>query len=217
MRPSLHGFFGSGVAINFRNGDFINIAGWTILSGQVKLNGLTNIAGWPTPTDPTQSPPGEGGSGVGDGSDAYIITTNYEFSTTELPPGFSAPQRSLRLWNSGSSIGFGIVHGPAVFSQDTVHIQGGSIVEFWWRALAGGDAYDVFAYLLNVDDGSTITLLNNTGPDDNGVTAWALNSIAIPPGIAGDYRFVFIAGSFDYTGGTVYGGSLYITGVKVKV
>ena len=34
---------------------------------------------------------------------------------------------------------------------------------FDWKAKGGGDAYDIYAYLLNVNTGATVELLNQTG------------------------------------------------------
>jgi hypothetical protein len=212
MRPGLHGFWGSGVAIDFKNGDFVDITGWTVLLQQVKLNRLSTIAGWPTPNDPTLPPRGSGDNTAGDNT-GY----NYSLDSASLPPGFAPPQQALRLYNNGNeNLAYGVVHGPAVYSDETVHIQGGSTVEFWWRAFGSTDAYDVFGYLVNVDDGTSIILINETGPDQTGSKPWTLNTTTIPDGIAGDYKFVFIVGSYDFTGGKAYGASLYITGVKVK-
>jgi hypothetical protein len=211
MRPSLQGFWGSGVAIDFKNGDFIDIVGWAVVATQIRLNGLSTIAGKPTPNDPTLPPRGSGDNTTGAGD--YL----YELTSTDLPPGFAAPQQALHLYNDGGeNAAYGVVHGPAVYSEETVHIQGGSSVEFWWRAYGSTDAYDVFGYLINVDDGTSIILINETGPDQTGSKPWTLNTTTIPAGISGDYRFVFIVGSYDFTGGLAYGASLYITGVKVK-
>ena len=210
MRPSLQGFWGSGVAVDFKNGDFIDITGWTVLLQQIKLNGLTIIAGRTTPGDyilPLNSP-----------GDNTIPAGNFTSQLSgNLPPGFASPQQALLMSNSGTiNLAYGVVHGPAVYSNETVRIQGGSTVEFWWRAYGSVDAYDVFGYLLNVENGTSILLINQTGIDTAASTPWTLNSTVIPSNIAGDYRFVFVAGSYDFTGGKAYGASLLITGVKVR-
>jgi len=207
MRPSLQGFFGGGAAndSNFKNGDFIDINNWTVIQSQIKLNGLSTIGGWPTPYDnkPTSHP-------VGDSANA-ACTYSYGLVSNDLPPGFAAPQQALRLQNSGHSVAYATVHGPAVISDQVVELVSGQTVQFWWRGLAGGDAYDIYGYLLNVDDGNTVELINETGPNDTGVTSWALETKEIPVG--GNYKFVFIAGTYDFTGGTAVGGLLLITGV----
>ena len=212
MRMSLQGFWGNGVALDFVNGDFVDITGWTVLAQQIKLNGRTNIGGWDTPLD-TKLPPHP----VGDNTTLSGQTFGSEFVTSNLPPGFSSPSRALRLYNDGVvNVAYGIAHGPAVISDQSVRIIAGSTVEFWWRAYGSTDAYDIYGYLLNIDTGSTIELINETGPNDTGLTSWALSSKIIPAGISGDYKFVFVSGSYDFTGGQAYGASLLITGVRVS-
>ena len=56
--------------------------------------------------------------------------------------------------------------GPYLYSNSTVHLGTSSTVSFEWKAEGGDDAYNVYAYLVNVDDPSkTIKLL-----DDNPTT-----------------------------------------------
>jgi hypothetical protein len=206
--PSRHAFW-SPSKDSFTNPNFVDITGWTVVLQQVKL-GITQIGGFTTPVD-TQLPPRP----VGDNTVA-TGTYNALLDPTELPPGFGPPSKSLRLYNDGSeNLAYGIVHGPYVISEETVNLIPGSTCEFWWRAFGSADAYDVYGYLLNVANGSTITLLNETGADDNGQTAWAKNTTQIPANASGTYKFVFIGGSYDFTGGRVYGASLFITGVRV--
>lgn len=194
---------------SFTNPNFIDITGWTVIQSQVKL-GITQIGGFTSPADNLLPP-----NPIGDNTDAGG-TFAYELSSAQLPPGFAAPSKSLRLYNDGSELqSYGVVHGPYVISNETINLVPGSNCEFWWRALGSTDAYDVYGYLLNVANGSTITLLNQTGPDQTGATAWAKNTTTITAAQTGAYKFVFVAGSYDFTGGKAYGASLYITGVRV--
>ena len=116
---------------------------------------------------------------------------------------------------------FTVVRGPYVISQESVALEIGDQVSFKWFGLAGGDAYDVYGYLLNTADGSVVELLNETattsysstqdlGMGDNG---WVSASVNINS--AGDYKFVFIAGSYDRTGGLYLGNGLAIKDVDV--
>jgi flagellin-like hook-associated protein FlgL len=91
-------------------------------------------------------------------------------------------------------------------------MKAGDTVSFDWRSLSGGDAYDSYAYLLNTDNGNQIELLDahaNARVDTN----WATTSVVVPT--AGNYKFVFLAGTFDASGGTVAGGSLRLTNIQV--
>lgn len=206
--PSHHAFWSPGKD-SFTNPNFIDITGWTVFRSQVKL-GITQIGGFTSPADNLLPPNPVGDNTVGTG------TYSYELSTTELPPGFAAPSKSLRLYNIGdANLAYGVVHGPYVISDEVVNLIPGSTCEFWWRAYGSIDAYDVYGYLLNVVNGSTITLINQTGPDATGATPWAKSITYITAAQQGAYKFVFVSGSYDFTGGRAYGASLFITGVRV--
>jgi hypothetical protein len=208
--PSHHALWNPSID-SFVNPDFIDITGWTVNLNQVIL-GQTFIGGFQSPFDGTRPPNGPGDN-VGVNSGNY----NYDLSTTDLPPGFVAPAKSLHLYNDGGEdTAYGVVHGPYVISDTAVDLVAGSTCEFWWRAYGSTDAYDVYGYLVNIGNGSTINLLNETGPDQTGQKAWTKNVTTIQGGAGGRYRFVFVAGSYDFTGGRAYGASLYITGVRVK-
>jgi hypothetical protein len=121
------------------------------------------------------------------------------------------------LISNGSSVAYGIIHGPYATTNNTniVGLETGDIVSFWWKAQGGSDAYDIFAYLLDLTDGSTIELVNDTGNNDSASTSWTKVTKTITASEAGDYKFVFVSGTYDFTGGTVLGASLYITNVSV--
>lgn len=177
--------------------------GWTIGEQFVNL-GSTTIAGYTSPNDPTD-PPNSGGDNDVPESGSY----NSDVSTTDKTEG----DYSLRLYSSiGTANGYDVVHGPYAYSTP-FEAASGDVIYFDWRALAGGDAYDVFAYILNVNTGATQIILNETGANDTGNTNWATASVTIPT--TGDWRFVFVAGTYDFTGGQVAGGSLYIDNVRV--
>ncbi|MBL6605057.1 MAG: flagellin, partial [Alphaproteobacteria bacterium] len=132
---------------------------------------------------------------------------------------------------------FALTRGPYVISTADVNLETGDDVSFEWFGEAGGDAFDAYGYLLNMADGSTVELLNVTGvtpaKTESGKStlellneghAWtngrqisadgwvSVNSV-VPQD--GNYRFVFIAGSFDGTGGRIHGNGLSIRNVDV--
>lgn len=177
--------------------------GWTVGQQMVKL-GETIIAGWPSPTDDSH-PPLSGGDGDAPTS-AYYYSSVVSDDKTD-------GQYALRLWSSMTTAnGYDVVHGPYAYS-DVFEAARDDVIYFDWRALAGQDAYDVFAYILNVDNGQTQIILNETGPDQSGNTPWTTASVTIPA--TGNWRFVFVAGTYDFTGGKAAGGSLYIDNVRV--
>jgi len=87
----------------------------------------------------------------------------------------------------------------------------GDTMSFDWRAQGGGDAYDVYAYLLNVDTGATVEILNDTGATPGATTNWQSESVTITD--EGTYRFVFVGGTFDATGGRAAGAQLFVDNI----
>ena len=180
-----------------------NITGWTVGQDRVIL-GQTVINGRVSPDDVTDPP--------SSGDDAGAInnmTYSHEVSTTEATAGTS----SLRLYNSGqTSAGFDVVHGPYAHSN-TFNAAAGQVLKFDWKAAAGGDAYDAFGYLMNADTGQSVTVLDETGANDSGVKPWTTESVVVPT--SGNWFFVFVAGTYDFTGGRAVGGSLYVDNFQV--
>jgi hypothetical protein len=199
----------------FENYGFENgISGWRVVNRRVRLNGGTLIAGYPTPTDPTPNP----GSGPGDVlSVSQLPTFSYRLENIDKPP--SGETQCIRLTMGQPTVGVvpagAIMYGPAVYSDFSVPFAAGDTVKFWWKALAGGDAYNVYSYLVNQQTGSTIQLLDATGPNFNQGTNWAEVSTVIQSGQQGNYSFVFVAGSWDSTFGTVIGGELLLDNIQI--
>ena len=98
-----------------------------------------------------------------------------------------------------------------MISENSINAQAGDTVEFYWKAANGGDYFDVFAYLVNETTGATVTLLDANG----NVTNWTKATKVISSGEAGIYRFVFVSGSYDATGGQALGASLYLDNIKL--
>lgn len=171
--------------------------GWDIFLEQAIL-GQTVITGFQSPVDNT-NPTGS----AGDGNDPKA--ENYKFY---------ADGSSLQLLSVGITTlnGGDVVHGPYIVSRSPVILAKDDQVSFKWRAVGGADAYDVFAYLLEVSTGHVAVLLDETGSGTVD-TGWqtATTSISIP----GQYKFVFLSGSFDMTFGHAAGASLYLDDIKV--
>ena len=190
------------------------IRGWRVLDRRVRLNGNSVIAGFPTPTDPTPNP----GGGPGDVLNvSQLPSFSYKLETADKPP--SGETQCIRLTMGvpqyGVVPGGAIMYGPAVYSDFSVPFAVGDTVKFWWKALAGSDAYNIYSYLVNQDTGSYIQLLDVTGPNFNQGTNWAEVSRVIASGEQGNYAFVFIAGSWDSTFGTVIGGELLLDNIQI--
>ena len=108
---------------------------------------------------------------------------------------------------------YGILHGPYLASQKAVKLQAGDKIEFDWRATGGDDAYDVMGYLVDEDTGRVEEILNQTGASGSASTNWATVSKGVSE--AGKYKFVFIAGTWDASGGQYAGAKLFIDNVKI--
>lgn len=200
---------GQNLRINFQS-DFQNpsfedsVNGWTIGESRVIL-GSTVINGHTTPDDVTDPPSsGDDAGGIGSG-----MTYSSQWTSDQKTDG----QYSLRLYNSGQTAdGFDVVHGPYAYSN-TFKANANDTLYFDWRAAAGGDAFDAFGYLMKADGSQHVVVLDQTGADDSGNTNWATESVVVPS--TGDWYFVFVAGTYDFTGGRAVGGSLYIDNFQV--
>lgn len=195
------------------SGSTFSITGWTAQASLIYLQpaaGRTpnTISGWPTPTDSTMPSPY-----------VYPITPNGDYTyhvelSTDVPSGFPAGTQSLRLWADGTvPQGYGVVYGPYLTSDSAAALAVNDRAIFWWRAAGGADAYNIYAYLLEINTGATVELLNATGQNASAATAWAKVEKTITT--AGTYRFVFLSGTWDQTGGQYLGASLYITGISI--
>ena len=202
----------------FQNGSFdqgsngsTTITGWTVtLDSGIRLDGNSIIAGHPTPIDGTYpvqntsgdlASPGFGGSGT----------------LSDYDSGYTGDLAINLDTGMGTVASFGVLRGPYVVSNGSVTFSAGDQLSFAWKALGTGDAYDAFGYLVDVDTGDTITLLDDTGTTPGTETSWATVTRTIQAGEEGTYRFVFVAGSFDATGGTAVGGQLMVDDVTVTL
>jgi Ca2+-binding RTX toxin-like protein len=192
---------------------------WTVVESRVRL-GVDPIAGWPSPADTTHP---TGNNGTVSPGDAGPMTDPLDFNVDVVSGGDNASEgnRGLRLHSQdrtsdsgqANSEPYGVIHGPYVFS-DEFAAQAGDILRFDWKAEGGDDAFDAFGYLLNADTGETVICLNQSGASTNATTPWTTASVIVPSN--GNWQFVFVSGSFDYTGGRKTGGSLYVDNFSVQ-
>jgi len=207
-----NGDFADGTAT--MNGNVASIPGWDIYFEQPELDGDPYlIGGHQVPTD-TSIPPG------GNESQASQFLNSGKITNPNLSN--LVRDNALYLEQGGyNHTSFGVVRGPYVISQDSVALETGDEVSFKWFGLDGGDAYDVYGYLLNEDDGTTVELLNETATQSYqstqtmglGDSGWITSSVNVAAD--GNYKFVFIAGSYDRTGGLYLGNGLAIKDVNV--
>jgi len=144
----------------------------------------------------------------------------HSIQSAVLPPGDT--NNALKLKNvlglNNASEG-NSVHGPYVVSRDPVEIIAGDKVNFDWRAIGGGDAFDIFAYIVRTGqdgtsgDGHTQILLDEMSTYLGRTTNWANKEVTVTQ--TGFYKFVFVAGANDATGGGALDAELYIDNVSV--
>ena len=185
----------------------VNIDGWTIVNGRVNL-GVDTIAGLATPEDTTN--PSKVIAATDKDGDTLRRETYYTYINND-----GGNDNSIKMNSSlTSTSGYAIVRGPYIYSDSAVSLKIGDTVQFDWKAQGGGDAYDVFGYIVDVNNPSNYQIiLNQTGANASATTAWATESITVS--VDGDYKFVFVSGSWDATGGKALGAQLYIDDVKV--
>lgn len=87
----------------------------------------------------------------------------------------------------------------------------GDTISFDWKALPGADAYNLFAYMVEKDTGAYVNLLRSAGANSTAVT-WSTQTNTVPT--SGAYKFVFVAGSWDSTYGTIIGGQMLIDNIR---
>lgn len=128
---------------------------------------------------------------------------------------------SLRFQDSGTEFGgFGIYHGPAIVS-DVFDANEGQFLKLDYTALGEDDDYHVAGYIYRVEVegagdtrterivGDPILALNRTGS-----SADTRASVEVPE--TGEYRFVFIVGTHDLTGGYIAGANMTIDNIVAE-
>ena len=127
---------------------------------------------------------------------------------------------------AGDNAAFGIYHGPAVVS-DQFRAEAGQFLRLNYTAAGDVDNYHVAGYIYEVEADITDPNFGNPVLDENGDAkiTMALSetgdvelngraSVEIEEG--GDYRFVFIVGTFDETGGLHAGASMRIDNIVAE-
>ena len=169
-----------------------------------------------------------GGSGIGTvtlGTDSGGMSYNISVQTTEKSSGTYA----LRLYRSGAITfsnppglfgqqpdGYGSLHGLYILSSEFT-AENGDQLYVDWSAINGGDWYEVFGYLIGAGVDGTF----DTGDDirtklfsQRGDTQdWTTTNATISS--SGTYKFKFICGTYDASGGKAVGASLYVDNIRV--
>ena len=191
-----------------------SIEGWTATNARIKLDGSSTLAEYPTITDTTTA---NGGlEAIALSAASYSVNLSND---TRSGQGLAVKLSSSLggVVNTPAGIG-GVVHGPALTSNSSVELNAGDGISFDWKASGGQDAYDVAAYLVDTQTGHTELLLDKTGGASgtpNFASPWSTQSHTVSR--SGNYRFAFVSGSWDATGGSAAGATLYIDNIDIKV
>ncbi len=192
------------------NGDFSNgLTNWTKYEDRVDFGNnftLSDGSSIPTPTEAdmatvtytgTAAPPNP--SVVGNDDVALADPINFTV-------GIENGQLSLKQGRYFIQLGFGIVHGPAAVS-DTFTAEVGDILRLDYTAAGDFDDYHVAGYIFNTTTNAITLAINETGRTGSG-----RKSVEITE--AGDYRFVFVNGSFDKSGFRGVGADMTIDNIE---
>lgn len=198
---------------SFDNSGFeTGLTSWDVYEHRVDL-GVTELGGFvsqDTSTYPGNTPSRDDVEpfdyyGTGSGMERfYRVSNSTDGGATE---GTHALQLLSRYLGTQS---YGVVHGPAVASAP-FQAAAGDTLYFDWRAFAGDDAAHVFGYLVD-EQGTQIEVIDRTTAQYEN-TPWTTSMTTIPRG--GTYKFVFVGGTYDASGGTLAGASLFIDNIKV--
>ncbi len=216
-------------SIGFENGSFntgsngdTTISGWTVVNQQAILDGTTTIAGQPTPIDSTypmpvagsmEPVPTDGNGNPIPATDTGVASMTYTstLQSGQVPDGSGL---SVELTSDGNSVdGYAVIRGPYIVSNASVALAANDTLSFDWRAVGGSDSFDVFGYIVDVDTGHTEIILDRTGTSASEDTPW--DGVAYTVQNPGNYKFVYISGTYDFTGGMALGGQLYVDNVVV--
>ena len=149
-------------------------------------------------------------------------TTQYLSYSTSTGQAYGGRSGVIRLFSSGTISyantcnnhgTYGSAFGPEIWTEPFPATANQSI-SFDWAAAGGGDDYEAYGYLVKVsasgnsyDYGSSATsTLVSYGRGQN--QSWVTSSGIVPS--TGYYRFRFVNGSYDATGGQALGASMYI-------
>ena len=176
-------------------------------------------------------------TGAGTVDDPYVDVRDY--ADTDIPP-LDTPDVAVGLVEdqteplSGNALelftgkirfeeeaAYGIYHGPAVVS-DQFRAEQGQFLRLNYTAAGDVDDFHVAGYIYEVDPVSGAPLTHDNG-DYKITMALSETGTREPSGRAsveiangGDYRFVFIVGTFDESGGEQAGASMRIDNIVAE-
>lgn len=204
-----------------------HIPGWSIYTpgtslgvpAHLRMNGFSTILGCPTPNDPTPTY-ADTPTPYADKDAPVRMTYNWQVVNGAVDSQFGGTN-ILELNSRGTSVSYGVVRGPYVVSDNPIQVAAGDNIYFHWKAEGGGDDFDVFGYLIEQDPITpascrSIILLDSSGPQYGSMfTSWERAERTIQPGEDGIYKFVFVCGTYDRSGGRALGAKLFLDNIDI--
>ena len=180
-------------------------------SGTVDTSGRTQIS-VPTPTEAQMAATADG-SGNDDAGLETALNTVQNNMRVQVDGGGKLNLNTSEFWFNNPAGKFGVLHGPAAVS-DVFAGKAGQFLKLDYTATGTGDDYHVAGYIYKVNadgspGGAPIIALNETGTAVN-----SRASVEIPDDA--NYRFVFVVGTYDKTGGRKAGADMTIDNIVAE-
>ena len=108
---------------------------------------------------------------------------------------------------------YGVLHGPAAVSDEFVG-KAGQFLKLDYTADDQGDDYHVAGYIYKVDANGAPVSAPIMAFNDTGTTGSGRASVEVPDNAT--YRFVFVVGTYDESGGNVAGAKMTIDNIVAE-
>ncbi|MFM2309141.1 MAG: endoglucanase-related protein glucosyl hydrolase family 9 protein [Chloroflexota bacterium] len=204
-----------GAGIDNRNGpypDKIDL-GVTVLGGCVSQDTTDYAAIAATGATPSLAVWRDDNSFNPQGLNASNWLTTESYVSTSMASGVPIVAGNKVLYMNNMEYGgsaYRVIHGPAVVS-DVFSADAGYEITFDWYAQYVRDNFAILGYLLDTSTCTQTEIVDATG---RLVSGWQNSRITIPA-TSSTYRFVFVNGTFDQSGGTNSGATMYIDNISV--
>jgi flagellar motor protein MotB len=159
-----------------------------------------------------------------DGSKTGIIDLTQNGSIARIPTGGMSDNRM-----ANGEYSFAAIFGPEIYSVPFVGTAG-QAVTYQWRASGVGDDYEIYGFLVKVSSNTGASCTGASGTGTYGLTnptathtilsygrgktsPWTVTTGSINE--TGCYRFRFVGGTYDASGGFVVGGTFRVFDVKL--
>lgn len=155
-----------------------------------------------------------------------VTSTTYGGRDVQFMSSSGSCGRTTNTFDSGagSLTTYCTVFGPEIYSE-AFYATDAQALAFEWKALGNTDDYSVYGFLVAVPDDATVptpTTSNNTvvmhgvgsravAAPANAADGWTTSTANV--NTTGLYRFRFVNGSYDGTGGFAIGSDFYISSV----